>query len=233
MIKLLLVEDDANLAYIVQSGLEDLVGGYEVTVAANGAEGLKAWQESRPDVIISDIEMPVMDGYEMVRRIRQVDAEVPILFTTALTSPRDVKQGYALGVNNYIKKPFTPDELDAHIQALMKLKAAAGTHPSPVCFRLGRYTLDTSRAQLVDENDGTSRALTQRESQLLQLLAENRNEVVRREVILSRFWNTEDDYFASRSLDVFVTKLRKLFDADPQIEIKTVRGVGLMLEVKD
>lgn len=233
MIKLLLVEDDANLAYIVQSGLEDLVGGYEVTVAANGAEGLKAWQESRPDVIVSDIEMPVMDGYEMVRRIRQVDAEVPILFTTALTSPRDVKQGYALGVNNYIKKPFTPDELDAHIQALMKLKAAAGTHPSPVCFRLGRYTLDTSRAQLVDEHDGTSRALTQRESQLLQLLAENRNEVVRREVILSRFWNTEDDYFASRSLDVFVTKLRKLFDADPQVEIKTVRGVGLMLEVKD
>lgn len=233
MIKLLLVEDDANLAYIVQSGLEDLVGGYEVTVAANGAEGLKAWQESRPDVIVSDIEMPVMDGYEMVRRIRQMDAEVPILFTTALTSPRDVKQGYALGVNNYIKKPFTPDELDAHIQALMKLKAAAGTHPSPVCFRLGRYTLDTSRAQLLDENDGTSRALTQRESQLLQLLAENRNEVVRREVILSRFWNTEDDYFASRSLDVFVTKLRKLFDADPQVEIKTVRGVGLMLEVKD
>lgn len=233
MIKLLLVEDDANLAYIVQSGLEDLVGGYEVTVAGNGAEGLKAWEESRPDVIVSDIEMPVMDGYEMVRRIRQMDAEVPILFTTALTSPRDVKQGYALGVNNYIKKPFTPDELDAHIQALMKLKAGAGTHPSPVCYRLGRYTLDTARAQLLDEQGGTMRALTQRESQLLQLLAEHRNEVVRREVILSRFWNTEDDYFASRSLDVFVTKLRKLFDADPQVEIKTVRGVGLMLEVKD
>ena len=233
MIKLLLVEDDANLAYIVQSGLEDLVGGYEVTVAGNGAEGLKAWEESRPDVIVSDIEMPVMDGYEMVRRIRQMDAEVSILFTTALTSPRDVKQGYALGVNNYIKKPFTPDELDAHIQALMKLKAGAGTHPSPVCYRLGHYTLDTARAQLLDEHDGTMRALTQRESQLLQLLAENRNEVVRREVILSRFWNTEDDYFASRSLDVFVTKLRKLFDADPQVEIKTVRGVGLMLEVKD
>lgn len=232
MIKLLLVEDDANLAYIVQSGLEDLVGGYEVTVAGNGADGLKAWEENRPDVIVSDIEMPVMDGYEMVRRIRQMDAEVPILFTTALTSPRDVKQGYALGVNNYIKKPFTPDELDAHIQALMKLKAGAGTHPSPVCYRLGRYMLDTARAQLLDEQGGTMRALTQRESQLLQLLAENRNEVVRREVILSRFWNTEDDYFASRSLDVFVTKLRKLFDADPQVEIKTVRGVGLMLEVK-
>ena len=232
MIKLLLVEDDTNLAYIVQSGLEDLVGGYEVTVAGNGADGLKAWEERRPDVIVSDIEMPVMDGYEMVRRIRQMDAEVPIVFTSALTSPRDVKQGYALGVNNYIKKPFTPDELDAHIQALMKLRAGAGTHPSPVCYRLGRYTLDTARAQLLDEHDGAMRALTQRESQLLQLLAENRNEVVRREVILSRFWNTEDDYFASRSLDVFVTKLRKLFDADPQVEIKTVRGVGLMLEVK-
>ena len=102
-----------------------------------------------------------------------------------------------------------------------------------MCYRLGRYTLDTARAQLLDEQGGTMRALTQRESQLLQLLAENRNEVVRREVILSRFWNTEDDYFASRSLDVFVTKLRKLFDADPQVEIKTVRGVGLMLEVKD
>ena len=126
MIKLLLVEDDPNLRYVVQCGLEDIIGGYEVQTAANGEEGLKVWETFRPDIIISDIDMPVMDGFEMVRRIRETDADTPILFASALTSPKDVKHGYELGVNNCVKKPFIADELDAHMKAVLKM--TQGTH---------------------------------------------------------------------------------------------------------
>lgn len=170
MIKLLLVEDDANLRYIIRGGLEDMIGGYEIKDAANGEEGLKVWQEWQPDVIVSDIEMPVMDGYEMVKRIRETDPDIPILFSSGRVSPKDVK------------------------------------HAS-----------------------GTNKTLTARETKLLQMLCEKKGEVVKRETILEKLWGTEDDYFASRSLDVFVTKLRKLFAEDPSVNIKTVKGIGLSL----
>ena len=231
MIKLLLVEDDASLAYIEKTGLEDIIGGYEVTTATNGKEGLKAWEESKPDVIISDIDMPVMNGFEMVERIRETDQDVIIIFTSALTSPNDVKAGYRLGINNYVKKPFVPEELDAHIQALMKMRGGAKTQKETSHYRLGKYTLDADHATLRNDETNLSQTITQREAQILQLLAENKN-VVRREAILSRFWNTEDDYFASRSLDVFVNKLRKLLADEPRITLKTVRGIGLQLLVE-
>ena len=225
MIKLLLVEDDASLAYIEKTGLEDIIGGYEVITATNGKEGLLAWQESKPDVIISDIDMPVMNGFEMVERIRETDNDVIIIFTSALTSPNDVKAGYRLGINNYVKKPFVPEELDAHIQALMKMRGGMKTQKEISHYKLGKYTLD-------NDETGISQTITQREAQILQLLAENKNNVVRREAILSRFWNTEDDYFASRSLDVFVNKLRKLLAGETKITLKTVRGIGLQLLVE-
>ena len=233
MIKLLLVEDDASLAYIEKTGLEDIIGGYEVTTAANGKEGLAVWQETRPDVIISDIDMPVMNGFEMVERIRETDGDVIIIFTSALTSPNDVKAGYRLGINNYVKKPFVPEELDAHIQALMKMRGGAKTHKETNHYKLGKFTLDAEHATLRNDDTNEAQTVTVREAQILQLLAENKNNVVRREAILSRFWNTEDDYFASRSLDVFVNKLRKLLAEEPKINLKTVRGVGLQLIVED
>lgn len=233
MIKLLLVEDDANLRYIVQSGLQDLIGGYEVMTADNRKEGLKAWEEFHPDIIISDIDMSVMDGLEMVRRIRETDGDTPVLFTSALTSPKDVRKGFEIGVNNYVKKPFVPDELDAHIHAILKMKEGTKSRTETGCCKFGRYTLDGERALLRNNDTNKVRTLTATEAKLLQLLAENKNEVVRREAILSRCWSTEDDYFASRSLDVFVSKLRKLFEDDPQVEIKTVRGVGVMLIVEE
>ena len=227
MIKLLLVEDDASLAYIEKTGLEDIIGGYEVTTASNGKEGLQAWQEINPDVI----DMPVMNGFEMVERIRETDGDVIIIFTSALTSPNDVKAGYRLGINNYVKKPFVPEELDAHIQALMKMRGGAKTQKEVSHYKLGKYTLDAEHATLRNDETGIAQTITQREAQILQLLAENKNNVVRREAILSRFWNTEDDYFASRSLDVFVNKLRKLLADEPKITLKTIRGVGLQLLV--
>ena len=231
MIKLLLVEDDESLAYIEKTGLEDIIGGYEVSTAANGKEGVKMWEETHPDVIISDIDMPVMNGFEMVERIRETDGNVIIIFTSALTSPNDVKAGYRLGINNYVKKPFVPEELDAHIQALMKMRGGAKTQKEINHYKLGKYTLDAEHATLRNDETNLSQTITQREAQILQLLAENKNNVVRREAILSRFWNTEDDYFASRSLDVFVNKLRKLLADEPKITLKTVRGIGLQLLV--
>ena len=231
MIKLLLVEDDANLRYIVQSSLEDLIGGYEVKVAENGLQGLEEWKEFHPDIIISDIDMPVMNGFDMVKRIRETDGDTPILFASALTSPKDVRNGYEIGVNNYVKKPFVPDELDAHIHAILKMKQGSKSRNESDIYRFGHYTLDASHATLYNEESDNRILLTQRETDLLLLLVQNVNEVVRREAILSRIWNTEEDYFASRSLDVYVNKLRKLFVNDASVQVKTVRGVGILLEV--
>lgn len=229
MIKLLLVEDDPTLSYIVQSGLQEIIGGYEVVTVSNGEEGLKVWKEFHPDIIISDIDMPVMDGFEMVERIREIDSDTPILFASALTSPKDVKAGYKIGVNNYIKKPFVPDELDAHIHAIIKMKAGSQTRNETGLYKLGCFTLDAAHATIKDDNTQKKRVLTIREAEILQLFCENKNETIKREAILSRFWNTEDDYFASRSLDVFIAKIRKILQGDSTIEIKTIRGVGLML----
>ena len=229
MIKLLLVEDDPTLSYIIQSGLQDIIGGYEVITAGNGMEGLQAWQQHHPDIIISDIDMPVMNGFQMVERIRETDGDTPIVFASALTSPKDVREGYKIGVNNYIKKPFVPDELDAHIHGLLKMKEGTKTRNESGFYKIGRYTLDAEHASLRNDETNEKKILTVREAQILQLLAENKNETIKREAILSRFWNTEDDYFASRTLDVFIAKLRKLLEDDPLVLIKTIRGVGLVL----
>lgn len=214
IIKLLLVEDDANLCYIIQGGLEDMIGGYKVLTASNGEEGLAVWKAQQPDVIVADIEMPVMDGYEMVRRIREQDEHVPILFTSGRVSPKDVVKGYELGVNNYVKKPFLAEELHAHITALLKLMRGMSAQKEVRKVPIGKlFSFDTVRG-VWKQKGGEERMLTARE------------------VILSRLWNTEEDYFASRSLDVFVSRLRKLLAADDTVELKTVKGVGLMLEEK-
>ena len=233
MIKLLLVEDDVNLRYIVQTGLQEIIGGYEVTVAENGKEGIEAWKKWKPDIIISDIDMPVMNGFDMVKRIRETDGETPILFASALTSPKDVRKGYDIGINNYVKKPFVPDELDAHLRAILRMKEGKKNRDEEDIYKFRHYTLNAKHATLLDNERNKQITLTVREAQILQVLAENKGEVVRRDAILSRFWNTKDDYFASRSLDVFITKLRKLFVGNEQIKITNKRGIGFMLEVKE
>ena len=231
--KVLLVEDDENLAYMEKSSFEDIIGGYEVKTAVNGKEGLKAWQDFQPDVIVSDIDMPIMDGIEMVKKIREVDGETIILFTTGLTSPKDLKAGYAAGANNYVKKPFIPEELDAHIQSLMKLKEGKRSKDTSHDIQLGKYLLYADHATLKNTEDGSEKILTAREAKILELLAVNKKEVVRREAVLSRFWGVEDkDYFASRSLDVFIKKIRTAIEDEPKVELKTIRGVGFKLIVE-
>ena len=231
MIKLLLVEDDPNYSYAVKFGLEEITGGYQVTVAYNGREGLKAWEEVQPDVIIADIDMPVMNGMEMVERIRQTDKTTLILFASGLVSPKDVTDGYALGVHGYVKKPYVPEELAAQLHALMKMREGDKFGPEKYCYKLGCYTFDAKQGKLQNNETGQSKLLTPRAAQILQILAENVNDVVPRDVILGRLWDTEGDYFASRSLDVFISNLRKDLEGESGIEIKTARGVGLMLVV--
>lgn len=229
-VKLLLVEDDENLAYMEKSSFEDIIGGYEVKTAINGKDGLEAWKTFQPDVIVSDIDMPIMDGLEMVRRIREIDGDTIILFTTGLTSPKDLKAGYAAGANNYVKKPFVPEELDAHIQSLMHLKEGKRSKDTSHEIKLGKYSLNADHAVLKNMEDGSEKTLTAREAKILELLAVNKNEVVRREAVLSRFWGVEDkDYFASRSLDVFIKKIRTAIEDEPKVELKTIRGVGFKL----
>ena len=164
----------------------------------------------------------------MVSRIRETDRELPILFSSARVSPKDVVKGYELGVDNYVKKPFLPEELDAHVRALLRMKQGNTEKVKNQTWTIGRYTLDPAQATL-HHISGSSQLLTPRENGILELLFRKPGEIIRREIILDKFWNTEDDYFASRSLDVFVTKLRKLLSQDEKVSIKTIKGIGLMI----
>lgn len=226
MIKLLLVEDDKNLSYMIKGSLEDMIGGYEVIAVLNGKDGLKVWKEFEPDIIVSDVDMPVMDGNEMVRVIRETDGDIPIVFATAKGSPKDVTIGYHSGVNNYIKKPFLPEELDAHIQALLKLKNGIKMRDENKIFKLGSYRFDAEHFLL--HLDPQNWILTAREAKILQMLCENRGEIVKRDEILENIWGTSD-FYTSRSLDVFIKKLRTYLSADSSVSIRTIRGIGLML----
>lgn len=235
MIKLLFVEDDDNYAYAVQGGLE-LFDVYEVQRAANGRDALTLYNTFRPDVVVSDIEMPGMNGYDLARAIREKDREVIILLASGLISPRDLHKGYRLDIDEYVKKPYIAEELHLRIQAILKRVRKAATPESAAAKYktntqpLGGYTFDADRQTLSFDNKITQK-LTPLETQILSLLLENRNRLVLRADILQRFWAMEDPEFTSRSLDVFITKLRKYLSQDPSLKIVNERGKGLRLEM--
>ena len=227
-LKILIVDDSQLNREILSCMLEDK---YDICEAENGKQAVEILERCHEDfkLVLLDLIMPVMDGYEMVARIRETDGNTPILFASAMSSPKDVTKGYDIGVDNYIKKPFVPDELDAHIRSLLRMKEGAKSRNESDHCRMGRYLLDTKHATLRDDKTGSIRVLTIREAKIIHLLYENRGETVDRSAILSRFWETEDDFFASRSLDVFMSKIRKYLQDEPCVEIKTVRGVGFMM----
>jgi len=230
-IKLLLIEDDVNLSYIMKSSLENVIGGYEVDTALNGKEGLEHYQSLTPDVIVSDIEMPVMNGFEMVKAIRQTDMDIPIILATGKVISKDVTAGFEAGTDYYIKKPYSPDELDVQIRALIHLKDTGRVRSKNTIRTVGKYTFDPKNFTLIYK-DSEKTNLSFRESQILELLLQNKGEIVKREDILKTFWNEKMDHFyASRSLDVFITKLRKYLSKDSSVSIKNVKQVGLILEV--
>lgn len=230
MTRVLLVEDDKNLSFILKSSLEQMIGGYEIEVATNGKEGLEKLAARRFDVIVSDVEMPVMDGVTMVRQVRERYPDVAIVFITGLTTARDVINGYQSGADFYIKKPFLPEELDAHIQAVLKVKRSASVPEADGKDRytIGKYSFFPSQNLLCDE-DGYQRSLTPKEAKVLEMLCRRKGHLVSREEILIAIWQTAD-FYSSRSLDVFITKLRKYLAKDPHIGLKVQKGVGIELE---
>lgn len=230
MTRVLLVEDDKNLSFILKSSLEQMIGGYEIEVAINGKEGLEKLAARRFDVIVSDVEMPVMDGVTMVRQVRERYPDVAIVFITGLTTARDVINGYQSGADFYIKKPFLPEELDAHIQAVLKVKRSASMPEADGKDRytIGKYSFFPSQNLLCDE-DGYQRSLTPKEAKVLEMLCRRKGHLVSREEILIAIWQTAD-FYSSRSLDVFITKLRKYLAKDPHIGLKVQKGVGIELE---
>lgn len=230
MVKLLLIEDDTNLGYIIKTSLEEIIGGYDISLATNAKEGLGLFRETSYDIIVSDVEMPEMNGFEMVQIIRQTDKNIPIIFASAKISPKDVTTGFSSGGNNYIKKPFLPEELDAYIKALLNLTdkpTSTAVSQSSDIYHIGTYIFDAAHYCLIYNNE--KHQFTQRETEILKMLCDNKGDVVKRQDILLKYWGT-DDYFVSRSLDVFISKMRKYFSDDESVILKTIKGVGFIFE---
>ena len=227
-IRLLLVEDDPDFCQVVKDSLE-LTGDYEVFTAGDGVAGYDAYKAIRPDIIVSDIDMPKMSGHEMVERIKENDEITPIILASAYTDPRNMAKGYNLYIDEYLKKPFLPAELDLRIKAIIRRinRPRAERQKEDEVYLLGEYRFKP-KTHVLSHGEEES-VLTDRESQILQMLYEKRGDVLKRDDILQRFWSN-NDFYASRSLDVFVAKLRKYLEKDPSVKIVTVRGEGLRLE---
>jgi len=220
--KLLLVEDDSTLGYILKEYLE--MKNFAVTWAKNGLEGLEKFKEQQVDLCIVDVMMPEMDGFTMAERIRQQGSDVPLLFLTARSLKVDVLKGFSLGADDYIIKPVEEEELVARINAILR----RAEHPSEQqeIFEVGDYAFDSKNQKLTFA--GTDKYLTEREAQLLRLLCLNKGNLLSRQYVLKNIWG-KSDYFNRRSMDVFISKLRKYLSKDDRIQITNVHGSGFIL----
>jgi DNA-binding response OmpR family regulator len=227
MSTLLLVEDELSLARIVQDSLE--TRGFTVHHAADGAQGWQLFCDVAPDVVVADVMMPVRDGFDLASQIRRVNAAVPIIFLTARSQPADVVRGFELGGNDYLKKPFSMDELVVRVRALLGRPPVPTPPPVVGPLVIGRYRFDhlQQRLRLADGSQPDA-TLTHREAELLKCLLDHRNQVLTRTDVLRDLWGN-DSFFNGRSLDVFITRLRRHLRHDPQVQIVNVRGVGYKL----
>lgn len=222
----MLVEDEQTLAMIIKDTLEE--DDFTINIANDGEEGLRMFFDVRPDVLVADVMMPRMDGFEMVRRIRQTDKQTPVLFLTARSAINDVVEGFELGANDYLKKPFGMQELIIRIKALAGKAFTFKEEKQATRFEIGSYLFD-SIAQTLNFA-GRIQELSHRESEILKRLCENRNQVVNTQNVLLELWG-DDSFFNSRSLHVFITKLRHKLSADDRIRIVNVRGIGYKMIV--
>lgn len=219
---ILLVEDELSLALIVKDNLESW--GFTVLHAADGQAGLDLFRQHGPDLLVVDVMMPVLDGFSLAAQLRREHATVPIIFLTARGQPADVVRGFELGGNDYVKKPFSIEELVARINA--RLLPAATSPPPPAVVTIGQYTFDYPHQRL--HRHDQVQALTNREAEVLQHLYRQRNQVLARAEVLQALWG-DDTFFNGRSLDVYITRLRRYLRADAHIQIVNVRGIGYKL----
>ncbi|MDH6312117.1 two-component system response regulator TrcR [Parabacteroides sp. PFB2-10] len=223
-INVLLVEDEATLAMIIKDTLDG--PEFDIQIAEDGREGLRLFREKTPDIIVTDVMMPAMDGFSMVKEIRQSDPSIPILFLSARSAASDVVEGFEIGGNDYLKKPFGMAELIIRIKAL--LHKVEYRKPEIHLFEIGAYTFDSLTQTLSFQ--GEKEALSNRESEILKRLCENRDQVMPMKEILLDLWG-DDSFFNTRSLHVFITKLRRKLSRDPSIRILNVRGIGYKMIV--
>ena len=220
VVKILYAEDEPFLGKIVKESLESR--GYEVVMEADGGKVTELFKKTTPDICVLDIMLPNKDGFAIADEIRELNKEVPIIFLTAKTQTEDVVKGFNLGGNDYIRKPFSMEELIVRLQNLLKLKTSDPTAGSGI-FSIGKYTFQTTRQTLAINKE--ERKLSFRESQLLEILCANQEKIIDRKDILNLLWGS-DSFFNSRNLDVYITKLRSYLKEDPSIEIITIKGIG-------
>jgi DNA-binding response OmpR family regulator len=220
-VKVLYVEDELFLGKIVRESLESR--GFVVAMESDGAQVMAAFRREKPAICVLDVMLPNKDGFTLADEIRELDEEVPIIFLTAKTQTEDVVKGFQLGGNDYIRKPFSVEELIVRMQHLLRRR---GEEVAPVAggeVALGRFRFMPRRQLLV--NEGEERKLSFRETELLRLLIENRERIIDRRDILNALWGN-DSFFNSRNLDVYITRLRSYLREDPSLEIITIKGVG-------
>lgn len=222
--KLLIAEDDLNLGEILKEYLE--IKGYEAVLARDGEEAIKVFQQEHFDLCVLDIMMPRKDGFAVSKEIRTIAPEVPFVFLTARSQQEDTLQGLRLGADDYIKKPFSMEELNLRLQAILK-RSESPVNEKQV-YELGALVFDYPHQQLIVK--GEKRKLTSKESELLLLLVQNINKTLDRSAALKIIWG-DDSYFNARSMDVYITKLRKHLAADSGIKIITVHGQGFRLVI--
>jgi DNA-binding response OmpR family regulator len=218
-IRILLVEDDASLGYVIKDSLEDK--GFEVTHATDGNAGWQQFSKHFYDICLLDVNMPIKDGFTLAQQIRRKNTHIPILFITAKNLQEDKIAGFKLGGDDYITKPFSMEELLLRIDVF--LKRTVGTDLDETIFSIGRTSFDFSNLSIIGPEVDVR--LTQKEADLLRFFCLNANKVVKREEVLTKVWG-KDDYFLGRSMDVFITKIRKYLKNETDIEIQTIHGVG-------
>jgi DNA-binding response OmpR family regulator len=223
--KILLVEDDFNLGFVIQDALK--MNQFKVILAKDGKEGLKIFSEQDFDICIFDVMLPKKDGFSLAEDVRKLNAQIPIIFLSAKSQSEDKIKGFKLGADDYITKPFNMDELILRIEAILKRSASTGGNESQFNFTIGGYNFDAANYLLTYNQE--TKTLTKKEADILKILCEQKGKVVERELILNMVWG-DDSYFNGRSLDVFITKLRKYLTADSRVTIKNIHGVGFSLE---
>jgi DNA-binding response OmpR family regulator len=227
-IKVLLAEDELALAHIVRESLEE--AGFEVLLCANGEQALQKYREHSPDILALDVMMPKMDGFDLARKIRERDKTTPIIFLTAKSQPKDVVAGFESGANDYLKKPFSVEELIVRMKVLLShnrlLIPKTPEKPANEQYQIRSLHFNPIKNTL--QQGINTWPITARESDILKLLCKSGHEVLPRKTLLDTVWG-DDSFFNARSLDVFITKLRRHLAADPNIQIINVRGVGYKL----
>lgn len=226
--KILLVEDDTNLGFLLLEFLESK--DFDVKLYRDGASGLKGFSSSSFDFCILDVMMPLMDGFTLAEKIREIDKKVPIIFLTARSMKEDKMKGFKIGIDDYVTKPFDEDELLFRIQSILKRVNPEQDDNSKPTFNLGSIIFDVQNQELKIGSE--SKRLTSKESKILSILAQQKNNIVSRESIMTEVWG-ETDYFIGRSLDVFISKLRKHLAQEPKIKIETIPTVGVILNIDE